>query len=146
MTLHDLFTLLNLLIGTSGYDMTQLHYIYSPGINIGVQYIKYTSEYIPKLQIDQHSLLTMKVFSWHNLLAWVFFSISSRSSSSYLHLQVIFIFKSSSSSSLDHHWIIINITASAILIKWCYLSIILITGSSTEPSLFHAGCCYIFII
>ena len=25
MTLHDLFTLLNLLIGSSGYDMTQLH-------------------------------------------------------------------------------------------------------------------------
>ena len=25
MTLHDLFTLLNLLIGTSGHDMTQLH-------------------------------------------------------------------------------------------------------------------------
>ena len=28
MTLHDLFTLLNLMIGTSGHDMTQLHYRY----------------------------------------------------------------------------------------------------------------------
>ena len=37
MTLHDLFTLLILL-----------------GINIGVQYIRYTSQYISKLQIHQH--------------------------------------------------------------------------------------------
>ena len=27
MTLNDLFTLLNLPIGTSGHDMTQLHYV-----------------------------------------------------------------------------------------------------------------------
>ena len=60
MTLHDLFTLLNIAIGTSGHDMTQLHQIL-PGINIGVQYIKHTSEYIPKLQIHQHSHLTTKV-------------------------------------------------------------------------------------
>ena len=107
-----------------------------PGINIKVQYIRYTSEYIPKLQIHQHSLLTRKVFSRHNLSAQVLFSISSRSSSSHLHLQVIFIVKSSSSSldhhliwsitgsssSLDHHWIIIIITATIVSIKWCYLS------------------------
>ena len=30
MTLHDLFTLLNLPIGISGHDMTQLHYRYFP--------------------------------------------------------------------------------------------------------------------
>ena len=44
-------------------------------------------------------------------------------------------------SSLDHHrhCIIIIITTSAISIKWCYLSILLITGSSIEPALFHAG-------
>ena len=30
MNLHDLFTLLILAIGTSGYDMTQLHYRYFP--------------------------------------------------------------------------------------------------------------------
>ena len=72
--------------------------------------IRYTSEYIPKLQIHQHSLLTRKVFSWHN------------------------------SSSLDRHqsWIII-ITVDAISSKWCYLSNQLIIGSSTEPTLFHAG-------
>ena len=63
MTLHDLFTLLNLLIGTSGYGMNQLHLDILPRINIGLQYIKYISEYIPKLQIHQHSLLTRKVIS-----------------------------------------------------------------------------------
>ena len=78
-----------------------------PGINIGVQYIKYTSEYIPKLQIHQHSLLTRKVFSWHNLSSQVFFSVSFGSSSSHIHLQVIFIVKSSSVSSHLHQvWII----------------------------------------
>ena len=69
MTLHDLFTLLNLPIGTSGHDMTQIHYRHLPRINIRVQYIRYTSEYITKLQIHQHSLLTRKVFSLHNLNA-----------------------------------------------------------------------------
>ena len=100
-----------------------------PDRNIEVQYIKYTSEYIPKLQI--HPLLTRKVFSQHNLSAQVFFSVSSGSSMSscHLHLQVIFIFKLSSSSihlhldldhhsiwiitagsslNLDHHWVIIT--------------------------------------
>ena len=40
MTLHDLITLMILPIGTSGTNE--------------IQYIKYTSEYIPKLQIHQH--------------------------------------------------------------------------------------------
>ena len=73
--------------------------------------IKYTSEYIPKLQIHQHSLLTRKVFSWHN------------------------------SSSLDRHqsWIII-IIVDAISSKWCYLSNLLVIGSSIYPTLFHAIC------
>ena len=62
MTLHDFFTLLILLIGTSGTNQ--------------IQYMNYTSEYILKLQIHQHSLLTRKVFSWHNRLAQVFFSKS----------------------------------------------------------------------
>ena len=48
--------------------------------------------------------------------------------------------KSGSSSKPDHHCIIIIITASAISIKWCYLSILLVRGSSTEPTLFHASC------
>ena len=61
-------------------------------------------EYILKLQIHQHSLLTRKVLSQHNISEEVFFVVSSGSSSSYLCLQVIFIFKSSSSSDLDHHW------------------------------------------
>ena len=52
MTLHDLFTLYNLSMGTSGHGMTQP----LPGINTKVQYIRYTSEYIPKLQLHQHKL------------------------------------------------------------------------------------------
>ena len=93
---------------------TWLNYIIGhPRINIELQYIRYTDEYILKLQIHQYSLLARKLFSRHNLSAQVFFSVSSRSSSSShdIHLQVIFIFNSSSSgsgSSLDmdhHHWI-----------------------------------------
>ena len=49
MTCHDLFTLENLLIETSRNDMTRVH----PGINIGLQYIRNTSEYILKLQLHQ---------------------------------------------------------------------------------------------
>ena len=56
------------------------------------------------------------------------------------HHQVIFKSSSSSrsgsSSIMDHHWIIIK--SFSISSKWCYLSIILVIGSSTEPSLFHA--------
>ena len=40
---------------------------------------------------------------------------------------------------MDHYWIIIIIDSS-ISIKWCYLSILFVTGSSTEPALFHVGC------
>ena len=49
MTLHDLIKLMILPIGTTGTNE--------------IQYMKYTSEYIRKLQIHQHSLLTRKVFS-----------------------------------------------------------------------------------
>ena len=48
MTLHDLFTLLILLIGTSGTNQ--------------IQYMKYISEYIPKLQIHQHNWIKMASF------------------------------------------------------------------------------------
>ena len=132
MNLHDFFTLQIL-----------------PGINIGVQYMKYTSEYILKLHIHQHSLLTRKVFSQHNLSAQVFFSISSESSSSPRHLQVIFIWiwiitgSRSSSLDLDHHWIwIISGSRTSLLDHHhgCYLLILLVIGSSTEPALFHVGC------
>ena len=73
-----------------------------------MQYIRYTSEYILKLQLHQHSLLTRKVFFQQNLLAQVFFSVSSGSSSSlchlqsHLYLQVIFT-GFGSSLDLDHH-------------------------------------------
>ena len=49
MNLHELITLMILLIGTLGTN--------------DIQYMKYTSEYIPKLQIHQQSLVTRKVFS-----------------------------------------------------------------------------------
>ena len=58
MNLHDLFTLMILPIGTLGINE--------------IQYMKYKSEYILKLQIHQHSLLTRKVFSRHNSSAQVF--------------------------------------------------------------------------
>ena len=45
MTLHDLVTLMILLIGTSGTKE--------------IQYMKYTSEYIPKLQIHQQENTTV---------------------------------------------------------------------------------------
>ena len=69
---------------------------------------RYIEEYIPKLHIHQHSLLTRKVFFRHNFSALVFFSATtgSSSSSSHICLQVIFVFKSSGSGSsldLDHH-------------------------------------------
>ena len=106
--------------------MTWLKYItMHPRINIGLHYIRNIDEYVPKLQLHQHSLLTRKVFSRHNISAQAFFSVSSGSSSSnlrlhvififksslfssHLHLQVIFIFRSSSFSSHLHHriWII----------------------------------------
>ena len=107
-----------------------------PRINIEVQYIKYKSEYILKLQIHQHSLLTRKVFSRHNLSTQVFFSVSYESSSSsrHLHIQVIFIFRSSSSSihlhlDLDHHWIWIITGTSSLDLDHHSISIIT-TGSS----------------
>ena len=62
MTLHDFITLMILSIGTLRTNE--------------IQYIKYTSEYIPKLQIHQHSLLTRKVFSRHNSSAQVFITRS----------------------------------------------------------------------
>ena len=49
MTLHELFTLLNIPIETWGHAMTQITLQILPGINIRVQYIGYTSEYILKL-------------------------------------------------------------------------------------------------
>ena len=83
---------------------------------MGLQYIRSTSEYILKLQLHQHSLLTRKVFSRHKFhhqsssLDILIIYISKSSC-----LQVIFIFMPSSSgsrSSLDldhHHWIILDL-------------------------------------
>ena len=84
MTLHDFIILMTLPIGTLGYNEIQMI------LPIGTSRynIRYTSEYIPKLQIQQHSLLTRKVLSWHNTSPQLFFS--------------------GSSSKLDHHWIIIK--------------------------------------
>ena len=132
MTLHDLFTLLILLIRTSGYDMTQLHYIYFSGINIGVQYIRYTSEYILNLQLRQHSFLTRKFFSRHNFHHWsssLYLLVICISKSSCL--QVIFIFMPSSFLDLDHHSIWIIITGSGSSLDLDHHCWIIITGSSS---------------
>ena len=159
MTWHDF-----LMIETSRNKhrvMTWLKYItIHLRINIGLQYIINMDEYILKLQIHQHSLLTRKVFSRNNLseLVFLFVSTGSSSISHHIHFQVIFIFKLSSPSSHLHHWIWI-ITQSGSSLEhhhsiWiittgsssldhhhgCYLLILLVTGSSIEPALFHAGC------
>ena len=115
-------------IGKLGYEFTWLDYINdSPYKKIGVQYIRYTSEYIPKLQIHQHSLLNRKVFSWNFLSAQVFFSKSSldhhqrwiitRSSSKLDHHRIII----KARSSLDHYqsWIITGSSSSSLLpLSW----------------------------
>ena len=131
--------------------MTWLKYItIHPRIKIELQYIRNTYEYIPKLQLHQHSLLTRKVFSWHNLSTQVFFYVSFGSSSipHHLHIQVISIFKSYSSSShlhldLDHHliWIIITGCRSSLdLNHHCW---IIITRSGSSLDLDHH--CWIII-
>ena len=97
-----------------------------PRINIGLQYIRNTSEYIPMLHIHQHSLLTRKVFSRRNFQHksyslylldhhWVLIIFKSSSYSSHIHIQVIFMIGSRSSLDIvigfgtsldmDHHWI-----------------------------------------
>ena len=48
MTLHELITLMILLIGTSGTNE--------------ISYIKYTSEYIPKLQIHQQQTIFVNIW------------------------------------------------------------------------------------
>ena len=94
----------------------------------------------------------------------------SSASLSHLHLQVIFIFKLSLPSDMDHHsiwiitghhhWIWIITPSGSTLLDhhhWisiitgsgssldldhpgCYLVILLVTGISTEPAIFYVGC------
>ena len=112
--------------------------------------MKYISEYILKLQIQQHSLLTRKVFYWHNSSVQVFFSGSSskldnhwiiiKVRSSLDHHQNLIITRSSSkldhhkswiitgsSSKIDHHWIIIKYGSSL----YCHQSWIIIKAGSS---------------
>ena len=127
--------------------ITWLKYItIHTGMNIGLQYIINTDEYIPKLKIHQHFLLTRKVFSRHNLSAQVFFFVSSESSSSFhhLHLEFLFILKSSSYSGhlhldLDHHliWIIITESRSSSLDLDHHSIWIIITKSRSSLNLDH---------
>ena len=59
MNLHDFIILMTLPIGTSRYNEIQMILpIGTSGYNV-----IYTSEYIPKLKIHQHSLLTRKLFA-----------------------------------------------------------------------------------
>ena len=85
MTLHDLFTLMNLSIGTLGHANDSITLQILPGIILSTQFIS--------------TIL---------LLCIIWIIIKSSSSSGHLHLQVIFIYKSSSFGSrssldLDHH-------------------------------------------
>ena len=57
MTLHDLITLMNLLIGTSWTNE--------------IQYIKYTSEYILKLQIHQHMDIAFRGLIGHSVVVYL---------------------------------------------------------------------------
>ena len=111
-----------------------------PRLNIGLQYIRNTSEYILKLHIHQHSLLTRKVFFRHNFQHW----------SSVLYHWIMFIFKSSSldldhhrtsSQDLDHHsiWIIITESRSSLDLDHHHW-----TGSGSSLDLDHH--CWIWII
>ena len=109
----------------------------------------------------------MTKFIWTSLvLCIIWIIIDPSSSSSHLHLDldhhsiwIIITGSGSSSLGLDHHWIWIISAGSTLLDldhhfwtiitrsrsslghhHWCYLMILLVTGSSTEPALFHAGC------
>ena len=67
---------------------------------------------------------------------WIWIISRSRSSSN-------IITGSGSSLDQDHHcWIIITGSRSSLDLDhpWCYLMILLVTGSSTELALFHASC------
>ena len=117
------------------------------------------------LPLNEEGILLTKFISTSLLLCIIWIIIESSSSSSHLHLDLdyhliwIIITRSGSSLDLDHLcWI--NITRSGssldldhdswITITWygsslghhhrCYLIILLVTRSSTEPALFHVGC------
>ena len=112
-----------------------------PGINIGstihkiYRWIHSKVTNTSTLPLKYEGILSTQFISTSLLLCIIWIII--KSSSSHLHRQVIFI-NSGSSLNLEHHWIII--VASTISIKWCYLFILLVIGSYTEPTLFHVGC------
>ena len=126
--------------------MTQVN----PRMNIGLQYIRNTSEihsevtYTSTLPLNQEGIISTQFSSQ------VFFSVSSGSSSSPHHLQVFFIFNSSSysihlhlqvifivkssSSSLDHH-LIWSITGSSSILDHYLIQIITRSSSSMDHHL-----------
>ena len=63
MTLHEFIILMNILIGTSGYNEIQMI------LPIGTSRynIRYTSEYIPKLQIHQQFWVPRTFFPYSKL-------------------------------------------------------------------------------
>ena len=137
--------------------MTQIHYNTSRNKHQVIIH-KNTDEYILKLQIHQHSLLTRKVFSQHNFHHWssslgllIIYIFNSSLSSSLLCLQVIFVSESGSSLDLDHLCSIISRSGSSLDLDHLYW--IIITESSQVLSHdsshhrkfyraipFHAGC------
>ena len=122
MTLHDLFTLLIL-----------------PDRNIEVQYIIYTSEYILKLQIHQHFLLTRKVFSLTQFISTILLLWIIIKAGSLLEQRQVWII-TRSTSSLDHHQI--NIKAGSSLDHhqhhcFCYLEQMVLSLNSTHHRKFY---------
>ena len=73
----------------------------------------------------------------HHHWIWIITGASSLD----LDHHLIWIITGASSLDLDHYWIWIIIAGlSSLYHHGCYLMILLVTGSSTELSLFHAGC------
>ena len=109
--------------------------------------------------MDPHRVLVIfkSYSSLGHLHLQVIFIFRLSSSSSHLHLDPdhhsiwIIITRSRSSLDLDHHWTssmdldhhsiwIITAGSSSLDHQGCYLMILVITGISTEPALFHVGC------
>ena len=109
------------------------------------------------LPLKYEGILSTQFISTGLLLYIIWIIIKLSSSSSHLHLQVIFI--TGSGSSLDHHWVIIIRSGSSLDLEhhwiWIisgyrsslldhhhrfYLLILFVTRISTEQTLFHVGC------
>ena len=98
---------------------------------------------VPSLGLDHHHWIWIitQYGSSQGHHHWICIITRSRSSSLGLDHHSIWIISGASSLDLDHPSIwIISTRSSTLNLHRCYLMILLITGSSTKPPLFHAGC------